>query len=402
MLPLRETTWKGCILIMNTIMTKKEAVKLYGSEECKVHFEKYGKFKNKSIEEGLIKTLRQHYDSIETVKQGRAFVYKLGAKREVIAEREDNRVSNGDWSIPYTKNMDIMVVSVLEQGLVAETAQPLSKWAVDFGLITPQMYGLLKARYNEYLRASHIQELRESKVILDGEDRILDDFTYIVKEINNQLAGTLNRMQKAGIIEFYPVYKGHIKETDETINLHENTVKEILSLQRNLMEQYNVNEWYLAHYQNAPRTKEYNKVWEIELARVKDEKGEVLGLDYFYKLYAIMLKATKKKIIKYLEKYNMEAIEGFKRNEELFLTDNENTFYKERHDYVVVKAQKAERKFLSKNTVELDETLKMFFDEDELARRNFTFDKKYYALYFDRKYAQRIKELQEYYGHTFN
>ncbi|MGR5866387.1 hypothetical protein ACT7DZ_28480 [Bacillus cereus] len=50
-------------------------------------------------------------------KQGNAVVYILREEREEIAVREDNRASNGAWSIPYTKNMDIMVVSVLEQGV---------------------------------------------------------------------------------------------------------------------------------------------------------------------------------------------------------------------------------------------------------------------------------------------
>jgi hypothetical protein len=193
--------------------------------------------------------------------------------REVIAQREDNRISKGAWSIPYTKNMDIMVVSALEQGLVTETAQPLSKWAVDFGLITPAMYGLLQSRYNEYLRSQHLQDLKNNKIILKGEDRILDDFIYITKEINNQLAAALERMKKAGIIEYYPEYKGHVKKTDEIINLHEDTFKQILTLQRNLMEQYDVNDWYLNTFKNASKVKEYNKVWSIKLAQVTDENG---------------------------------------------------------------------------------------------------------------------------------
>lgn len=60
-------------------------------------------------------------------------MYELSRKKDVVIAKEDGRIDNGAWSIPYTKNMDIMVVSVLEQGLIEETAQPLSKWAVDFG-----------------------------------------------------------------------------------------------------------------------------------------------------------------------------------------------------------------------------------------------------------------------------
>lgn len=397
---------------MNTlILTKREAVELYGSEDCKKHFAKYGKFTNKDIEKSLIQEMRRYYHSVEIVKQkkGRGFVYELRGKKDVVTAKEDGRINNGAWSIPYTKNMDIMVVSVLEQGLIEETAQPLSKWAVDFGLITHNMYELLKSRYNEFLRLQHLQDLESNNIIFEGEDRILDDFTYMVKEINNQLAGTLSRMQKADIIEYYPEYKGHLMETGETITLHEDTVKQILTLKRNLMEKHDVNDWYISLYKNAPKTKAYNQEWNAGLAQVTDEKGEVLRLDYYYKVYAIILKARKKKVIKYLERYNKDVIERFKQNEELFLNDNESIFHRERHDYVLREAQEEENKFLAKKTktFTLDENLqevygtetitKMFYNE----RDNFTFDEGYYTLYFEKLYAERIKKLQEYYGYKF-
>lgn len=65
--------------------------------------------------------------------------------------------------------------------------------------------------------AQYIQDLKANNIIFEGEDRILDDFTYLVKEINNQLAGTLSRMQKADIIDYYPVYKGYLMKAGETI-----------------------------------------------------------------------------------------------------------------------------------------------------------------------------------------
>jgi hypothetical protein len=393
------------------ILAKKEAVDLYGSEDCKKHFARYRKFTNKDIEFSLINEMKRYYHSVEIVKaeKGRGYMYKLSGKKDVVTPKEDGRINNGAWSIPYTKKLDIMVVSVLEQGLVANTAQSLSKWAVDFGAITPAMYELLQSRYNEYLRSHHLQDLKLNKIIVEGEDRILDDFTYSVKEITNQLAGTLNRMKKAEIIEYYPVYKGHVKETDETTNLNENTVKQILTLRRNLMEQYDVSDWYLNQYKNSKKTKTYNQAWSAGLAQVTDEKGEVIGLDYYYVVYAIILKARKKKIIRYLEKYNKESIERFKQDNELFLTENTACYHKERHHYVVKEAKEKEVKFMSEKTrtCTLDENLQEVYGAETLTktyyneRENFTFDEGYYALYFDRLYAERIKNLQEHYAYTF-
>ncbi|HEB4954203.1 TPA: hypothetical protein R0D49_003866 [Bacillus cereus] len=394
-----------------TIVTKKEAVEQFGSEDCKKHFMKYKKFTNKDLEKSLINEMRRYYYSVKAIKaeKGRAYVYELSGKKDEVTPKEDGRINNGAWSIPYTKNMDIMVVSVLEQGLVKETAYPLSKWAVNFGLITPNMYELLQSRYNEFLRSQHLQDLKANNIIFEGEERILDDFTYMVKEINNQLAGTLNRMQKAGIIEYYPVYKGHLMGKGKTISLHEDTVKQILTLKRKLMENYNVNDWYISLYKNASKTKAYYQSWRNELAQVTDENGDVLGLDYFYKVYAIILKASKKKIITYLEKYNKDVIEKFKQNEGLFLTDNESTFHRERHEFVLKKAQEVENKFLGKKTktYTLEKTLqevygmettkKTYYNE----RDYFTFDEGYYTLYFEKLYAERIQKLQEYYSYTF-
>ena len=86
---------------MTTIMTKKEAVEKFGSEDCKRHFAKYGKFTNKDLENALIKTLEQHFESVAKVKQGRAFAYELGEERTEIAEREDNRKFNGGQNKTY-------------------------------------------------------------------------------------------------------------------------------------------------------------------------------------------------------------------------------------------------------------------------------------------------------------
>lgn len=322
------------------VITRKEAVEIYGSEQCRKHFEKYKKFTNKKIEDALIKTLKQYYKQVEKEKQGNAVVYILREEREEIAVREDNRASNGAWSIPYTKNMDIMVVSVLEQGLIVETAQTLSKWSLDFGLITPKMYELLHAKYNESIKEQNLKDLKNNNIIYEGEERILNDFIHDIQKIQNQLAGTLNRMQKAKIIEYFPVYKGFVKEERKTVNLHENTVKKIVSLRRELMKQYDVNEWYLNVYSNTKKSRNYYEEWEEKLSKIKDENGVTLGLSYWYKTYAIILKASEKRIISYLEKYNKDVIELYKKDEQIFLVENEDTFHNERKNYVVKEAKK--------------------------------------------------------------
>ncbi|WP_028775651.1 hypothetical protein [Shimazuella kribbensis] len=386
--------------------TQEQIVAIEGDEVIKSHMEKNKKLM-KNVFLRFVKDLEQRYESVETVgKGGTKTKYILGSKRKKIAERRrelGGNISNGAWSIPYTKNMDIMVVSVLEQGLVSKTAQILSKWCLDFGLITPKMYELLPAKYHEGYKQNCLQELIDNNIILEGEDRILNDYIYDLKIIQNHLVNTLNRMSKANIIEYFPVYKGHIERNGKTINLHEETVKRILTHQSELMEKYDVNDWYLNQFPNAKKVQNYKKEWKVELKSIKDENGNELGLDYWYISYAIILKARKKKIIRYLEKFNREVIEQFKKDEELFLDENKVDYHNGRSTYVINQAQKRMNRFFEQKYK------KPFIEElggKQVTHKkhdtDFVFDKGYYALYFEKLYVQRIRELQKYYGCTFN
>lgn len=390
---------------MGKIITKKQAVELFGSEACKKHFEKYKKFTNKDLETSLIKEMKRYYTLVKIVKpqKGRGYVYELSAKKDVITVKEDGRSSNGAWSIPYTKNMDIIVVSALEKSLVTNNAQLLSKWCLDFGLITKKMYALLPAQYNEHYREKCLEELKKQNLVHEGEDRILNDFISDTKAIQNQLAGTLKRIQKADIIEYHTVYKGVINKDKKTINLHENIVKKILLLQRDLMELYNVNQWYLRTYYNTKKTREYQEEWKERLAKITDENGTFLDLNYWYATYTIAPKEKKLKVLKYLEIYNKEAIEQFKIDKELFLKENKIAYYSKRNAYVISNAQKRAHKFL-------EPRLKNNLYEGEMGgkqvryrpiKEDYTYNEEYYALYFNGLYARKIKDLQECYGYIF-
>ncbi|WP_285767543.1 hypothetical protein [Peribacillus sp. SI8-4] len=387
-----------------TIITKKEAVMKYGNKEQITHFVKYNKFKSKTVEDAVIKTMEQYFEYVKTIKNtnGRGHVYELGVEKEEKSIREDGRISNGTWKIPYTKNLDIVVVSLLEQGLETKTAQTLANWAIDFGVITKELKEVLQTRYHEGLRKSHVEDLKENKIISFGEERIIDDFAQITKELINQIAGTLNRMAKAGIIEFYPIHKGHIKETVENVNLHEDIHKEVTTLRRNLMEKYDIDDWYMGKYKNAKKTVEFQKEYSEKLALVKDENGKVLGLDYCFTEYVIILKARKKKIIRYLEKYNNEAIELFKQDEQKFLDENKQQFHDKRKERVLDEAQKNVDKFFKPREVEnplnaeLGGKKKKCLPEVE----GYTYDAEYYKLYFEGLYVKRIVQLQDYYGYN--
>ncbi|WHZ60028.1 hypothetical protein [Metabacillus hrfriensis] len=387
-------------------ITLLEAVEMYGTDAQKKCIAE-GKKWRKESDDALMKEINRYYYSVKVdegygKKKGKKKELILGEKREVPLEKERNlggNISNGKWTTPYLRNMDIMVVSVLEQGLITEVAQTLNQWCLDFELITPSMNELVKARYNTELKEKHVKDLISNNVIRTGEERVINDFILGLKTLQEQLAGTLNRMAKLKIIEYYPVYKGVVEGEFEPINLHESTVKKIVNLKREIMEKYDVNEWYLEKYNNAKKSKKYQTEWKKRLGEISDENGKVLSLRFYYVAYAIILKARKKKIISYLEQFNKDAIEQFQNNQSLFLNQNRVNYHSERNNHVVDEASKEQEKFLEmkvkKHLEELGGKSKRPVKED------YTYDSDYYSLYFDKLYAQRIKELQEYYGYTF-
>ena len=380
--------------------TLKEFINRFGTDKQKQSLINGNGNVNKRTFDSVKKEASRYYDSITVEGRGAKRVITCAKEKDVATEKEDGRVSNGAWTIPYMKNLDVVVVSVLEQGLEKSTAQTLASWAKDFGVITEKMHDLLLSRHHKGLRETYVNDLKDNSIIGENEDRIVDDFAQTVKELTKQVAGTLERMRKIGIIEYYPVYKGHIAENNRTINLHEDVYKQVVSLKRRLMEHYDVSEWYISTYKNSSKTVRFKKEYSEQLAFVEDENGETLGLDYYYTTYAVILKARKKKIIRYLEKYNKEAIEHFKQDELRFLIENEIKFHSKRREHVINEAQKHMDKFMKPR--EYENELYEEFGGKKKKRvpkvEDYAYDEDYYKLYFEDLFVKRIGELQDYYG----
>lgn len=79
----------------NTVLTRQEAVGIFGTEGQKNHFEKLGRFRDKEKEKPFLKTLNQLFESVSYVKNGNRKDYKLGFAREEVIKRLDKRIHNG-------------------------------------------------------------------------------------------------------------------------------------------------------------------------------------------------------------------------------------------------------------------------------------------------------------------
>lgn len=66
--------------MMKTI-TRDEAVERFGNDICKRHFKKNGTINSKDIERGLIRTMLQHYESVNRAGYSKGTYYILGNER---------------------------------------------------------------------------------------------------------------------------------------------------------------------------------------------------------------------------------------------------------------------------------------------------------------------------------
>ncbi|AYE50686.1 hypothetical protein OEA_13150 [Priestia megaterium NCT-2] len=387
------------------IFERLDVVKEYGNKDQIKHFEKYGKWKSKTVEKAFQKTLDEIFGegNWEIVKEARKSMYKLGAKLEKRELRKDNRLSNGAWNIAYTKNLDTMIVAALGVGLRKETAQTLSNWAVDFRLITVEQHEILASRYNDSLREAYIKNSLENNVINQGEGRVLDDYASFVKELIEQLAGTLNRLEKLGIVEVAKIYNGYTSE-DRVIEIHFSTYKKALDIKRRLQAHYGVTDWYLATYKNAKKSVEYNKEFAEQLAMVTDENGQVLELTNYFTTYAITLKTGKERILKYLKTYNREAIKMYEDDNEKFLNANKREFKEKRIAHIESETQKKVDNFLKPRVCKND-LHEIFGGKPKRhipTSEDYSYDEKYYQLYFNNMLVERMTDLEELYGYKFN
>ena len=360
---------------------KMEAISKYGTDSMLRYYTKYKKI-DKNNESALIKTLESYYEIVEKVKRGRAFVYRLHGLRDNPMEREDGRVSNGTRTIEYAKNMDIIVVSSLEQRLVSQEAQTIRKWLFDFGLISSDMLNVLGINYSKME-----EEIQMAKLLSDGvlksesERQLLFDYVNYSLELQGQLKTTLERMKKANIIEFYERKKVKIYQSNEVIDADSVLYDNILRKRREIMATHGLTGWEVQTLKFKKEVVDFNKEFSRYLhSGVIDKDGKLIKIDYYWDAYSIHLRATDRKIKTFLKKYNSAALKLYLENEDIFLKGHYDAYAKNRMDYLGDIAIKK----VTQNSSIMKNAIQIFGSE---------INSSWMELYLN-----RIFELQQYYG----
>ncbi|MDQ0202175.1 hypothetical protein [Neobacillus ginsengisoli] len=381
-------------------LTTEEFVMKFGTKVQKAKFKRDGKLGSRT-RESIIKTAEQEY-IVEIVKLGRSNIY-VCTKRVEKVMKKDGRVRSGREQVEHRIPMDIIVAVHLEYDMTKQASMSLGKWAVEFGLISELESDLLLSRHSSTLRQKHIDLAIENGLLEEDQTKLLDEFTLHCLEIYGQLVKTLEHMKKCGIILFYENWMGYGK--DGKVNINPEIMKKIQKTRRDLMKKHDVVEFNLTAHRNAKKVKNFKLEWKQALAEVKDEFGNVLGIKYYWKEYAVILKATSKVVQRYLETYCAEELEAYVNNKDLFINQNEANYVLKRKANFMKKAEKRHKQKLKEYkemkvgfaTAEDEELIRYFYTQKELEDIITGYDLGVKRLHLQNLYMERMGQLFDLY-----
>ncbi|WP_257129251.1 hypothetical protein [Bacillus cereus] len=384
----------------NITLTTEEFVMKFGTEVQKAKFKSDGKLGSRT-RQSVVNTAEQEY-VVDIVKQGRSNIY-VCTKRDEKVMKKDGRVRSGREQVEHRIPMDIIVATHLEYDMTKQASMSLGKWAVEFGLISELESDLIHSRHRSTLRQNHIDLTIENGLLEEDQTKLLDEFTLRCLEIYRQLAKTLEHMNKCGIILFYENWIGY--SNDGKVSINPEIMKRIQKTRRDLMKKHDVVEFNLIAHRNAKKVINFQFELKEALAEVKDELGNVLGIKYYWKEYAVILKATSKAVHRYLEKYCAEALEAYMNNKDLFIDQNKANYVLKRKANFMKKAEKRHKQKLKEYkemkvgfaTAEDEELIRYFYTQQELEDIIAGYDLGAKRLHLKNLYIERMEQLFDLY-----
>lgn len=388
---------------MEKVFKLADLVEEYGTEVQKESFKKNGNLNKRSLD-SIKKSVEQDWESVEIEGRGSERIITCSGRREDKAMKKDGRVRSGRKQIEHRIPMDIIVATHLEYDMTKQASMSLGKWAVEFGLITELEYDLLRSRHRSTLRQRHIDLAIENGLLGEDQTKLLDEFALHCLEIYGQLTKTLEHMKKCGIILFYENWKGYSKTGE--INICPETMKRIQKVRRDLMKKHNVVEYNLIAHGNAKKVKDFKLEWKQALAEVKDEFDNTLGIKHYWKEYAVILKATSKAVLRYLEAYCVDSLESYMNDKNLFISESEADYVLKRKANIMKKVEKRHKQKLKEykeqkiefTTEEEEEFIRIFYTQQEIEDIFAGYDLGVKRLHLKNLYVERMNQLFDLYN----
>lgn len=267
--------------MVEIILSKSEAVQLYGTSKQIAHFQKYNRFVNKNLEESLFKTLQQNFEIVNRIQKGRGFEYEVLDKRKELSARPSKNSRNGSWSIPYTHDLDkVILLSVDDspvEGSLGSFCEKLS----------------LYSTIDQYFITRTFKTKSSNELFENINPYIVDLVSQNIKSLEQETLRSLVRLNKLGLIDLTVTYRA-VSDTSEFVDLDDELAKFYIRKQKEILEQENISLWFANNLRSNEKSSLYHHL-HTDLVRNKISELAKKGFyaSYIYKHYVVKVKESR-------------------------------------------------------------------------------------------------------------
>lgn len=382
--------------------TLQEAVNKYGTskqiQSFKNRIEKGDKNLNINVLKSIKKVIDTHYEEVQIEGIGSKRIIICSGERIEPLAKKDNRKTNGKQTVPYTDNLDFIIVNTIKEGIYLENPKTLINWCYHFGLINSKQLKLFRSKFDSYKYDLVIKDLVESSILQVGEQKIIDDFYSHLLLIKDQAYRSLVRLQKINALNISIIFNGKTSVSKKTIVISEQIYKKVKKLEDDLKKQFNVENINLFAHSKATKVIAYKNALADSIKNIKDEDGKVLNLEYVFPTYELNALPNKELLSVLFKEYPKKEPNFKIVDEQEFWQENYELYLKNRKKYINSLAEKKIRKFFEERYY--GPTYPELGGKGRVRRpqlRDYNYDIPYYTLFFEDDYSSRIRRLSNYF-----
>lgn len=317
----------------------KDVVEMFGSDSCKKHFEKRNRFTSMDVEAALVKTMKQHYELVEKVKVGRNVYFELDKKKDVASIREDKRIKNGRWSIPYTHELDVLLILWVNSKDFYRSFMGLdtiARFAFIQSLEQSQIITKFLSRKNQEENSREIEELLEP-YHCEYNNYVKQDMKEQFSILKRHIKESIERLAKNEFINYRTHMVAKVLHPEQFIELNDSLSDQIKSIKTEVAKENNITIWVGENSLLSPAAIEYRKeshkrIESLILKELKLEDNR--RVEYCFRGYELYEGRDDALEYYYLNILNRDPVHFKDFNEHHFRTSVSRRLNRKRCDYI--------------------------------------------------------------------
>ena len=348
------------------VITKREATNIFGTKEQQAHYQRYNKFKSKRVEERLLKTLDQLFESIEIVKNGVRKDYRLGNARDKVIPREDGRVVSQFRELPHTKYLEMIILLQLFSG-VEDGEYSITSWLKQLELVNPPLSQLKKARGDErYFNTLLSRVSKVPKRKITNPDMVKNEVLFFLEDLyktERAFLRVLDKLNKDGIIFYERVYKASLipdeeEEQGEHVTISEEMYNMIQDQKNGLLKEHGLTKQDLFLSANMSKSNaKYKKIQAFEESfkeflstKIESEFNPdvVMRIKFLWTAYVIEVIGSEEDVLSFIERRRVEFLENYKNEGFDILHELVDNYNRLKEKYLIDVAKKEMNKLREK------------------------------------------------------